>query len=112
MHMIRTVPPPLHFEKGKTLFAGLYLIWIISKKQQQLCLIMLHRNNSLIFNIIIFSVQISFNKCVVILLACVFFYSVPLHFKLKVLQNVFILFNEINNYYKAFLVLVFDQAHP
>ncbi len=75
MHMIRMVPspPPLNFEKGKTLFAGLYIIWII--RQQQLCLILLHRtekNNTLIFNISIFSVQFSFNKSVVILLACVF----------------------------------------
>ncbi len=35
MHMIRMVPPLLHFEKEKTLFAGLYIIWIISQKQQQ-----------------------------------------------------------------------------
>ncbi len=70
------VPPPLHFEKEKTLFAGLYIIWIISQKQQQqLCLILLHRpekNNTLIFNINIISVKFSFNKSVVILLACVF----------------------------------------
>ncbi len=32
-----------HFEKEKTLFVGLYIIWIISQKQQQLCLILLHR---------------------------------------------------------------------
>ncbi len=45
MHMIRMVPPLPHFEKGKTLFAELYIIWIISQKQQQqqLCLILLHR---------------------------------------------------------------------
>ncbi len=43
MHMIRMEPPPPHFEKEKTLFAGLYIIWIISQKQQQLCLILLHR---------------------------------------------------------------------
>ncbi len=30
----------------------------------------------------------------------------------KVLQNYFILFNKINNYYKAFSVSFFDQAHP
>ncbi len=42
--MIRMVPAPLHFEKEKNLFAGLYIIWIISQKQQQqLCLILLHR---------------------------------------------------------------------
>ncbi len=78
MHMIRMIPPPLHFEKEKTLFAGLYMIWIISQKQQQqqLCLILLHRTekiNTLIFNNNnIFSFQFSFNKSVVILLACVF----------------------------------------
>ncbi len=45
VHMIRMVtpPPPLHFEKEKTLFAGLDIIWIISQKQQKLCLILLHR---------------------------------------------------------------------
>ncbi len=45
VHMIRMVPPPPHSEKRKTLFAGLYIIWIISEKQQQkqLCLILLHR---------------------------------------------------------------------
>ncbi len=63
-------------EKGKTLFKGLYIIWIISQnQQQQLCLILLHRtykNNTLIFNIYKLSVQFSFNKSVVILLACVF----------------------------------------
>ncbi len=32
--MIRMDPPPPHFEKEKTLFAGLYIIWIISQKQQ------------------------------------------------------------------------------
>ncbi len=31
------------FEKGKPLFGGLYIIWIISQKQQQLCLILFHR---------------------------------------------------------------------
>ncbi len=33
------------FWEKKTLFAGLYIIWIISQKQQQqqLCLILLHR---------------------------------------------------------------------
>ncbi len=69
-------------EKGKTLFAGLHF-WIISQKQQQLCLILLelNKNNTLIFNINIFSVQISSNKSVVILLACFFFYSVS--FKLS-----------------------------
>ncbi len=43
MHMIKMVQPPLHFEKKKTVFAGLYIIWIIIQKQQQLCLILLHR---------------------------------------------------------------------
>ncbi len=41
------VTPPLRFEKEKTLFAGIYIIWIISQKQQQqqqqLYLILLHR---------------------------------------------------------------------
>ncbi len=44
-----------------------------------------------------------------------FFIFIPCHsnwVKLKVLQNYCILFNQINNYYKAFSVLVFDQAHP
>ncbi len=73
--MIRMVPPLPNFEKEKTLFAGLYIIWIISQKQQQLCLILLDRtdsNNAFIYNIDIFSVKFSFNKSVVILLACVF----------------------------------------
>ncbi len=81
MHMIRMVPPPPHFEKGKTLFVGLY-IWIISQKQQHsyiwFCCIDLNKNNTLIFNINIFSVQFSFNKSVVILLACVFLNYVSL----------------------------------
>ncbi len=43
VHMIGMVPPLLHFEKEKTLFAGLNIIWIINQKQQQqLCLILLH----------------------------------------------------------------------
>ncbi len=75
MHMIRMVPPPLHFEKKKTLLAGLYLIWIISYNNNSyvgFCCIELNKNNTFIFNINIFSVQFSFNKSVVILLACVF----------------------------------------
>ncbi len=32
MHMIRMVPPPPHFEKEKTLFAGLHIIWISQKQ--------------------------------------------------------------------------------
>ncbi len=64
-------PPP--FEKGKTLFAGLYIIWIINQKQQhQSDSVALNKNNTLIFNINKLSVQFSFNKSVVVLLACVF----------------------------------------
>ncbi len=74
MHMIRMVLPPPHFEKGKTLFAGLYIIWIINQKRQQqqkLCGIELNKNYTLIINT--FSVQFDLsNKSVVILLACVF----------------------------------------
>ncbi len=63
-------PPP--FEKGKTLFAGLY-IWRINQKQQhQSDSVALNKNNTLIFNINKLSVQFSFNKSVVVLLACVF----------------------------------------
>ncbi len=67
-----------HDQDGTTLektFAGLYIIWIISQKQQQeLCLICCIElnNNTLIFSINIFYVQFSFNKSVVILLSCVF----------------------------------------
>ncbi len=80
-HMIRMIPPPPHFEKWKTLFAGLYIIWIISQKQQQnvwFCCIELNKNNTLKFNINIFSVQFSYNKSVVILFACVFLNYVSL----------------------------------
>ncbi len=102
--MIRMEPPPLHFEKEKTLSAGLYIIWIISQKQkQQLCLILLHRtdkNNTLIFHINIFmSKFISIKVWLFYLLVS----------EAEVLQNYFIVFNKTNNYYKAFSVLVFDQ---
>ncbi len=40
-------PPP--FEKGKTLFAGLYIIWTINQKQQhQSDSVALNKNNTLI----------------------------------------------------------------
>ncbi len=42
-----------------------------------------------------------------------FLNSVSLKLSLiKSLKNYFIVFNKINNHYKAFSVLVFDQAHP